>query len=230
MPSKSCENPISWGILSRMLALEVNTRDSKESTDMLRERGFLPAVFYGPKEESTPIAIDGRKMLSVWKQAGETTIVRLTGAGTEKECLIRDVQFHPVSSEILHVDFYALEKGKKIEIQVPLVFTGVSPAEKAGHIIVKALHEIEIEVEPAELPHNLSVDMTVLVEVGNHITADQIVLPPSAHLITDADEIVASVAAFVEEKEEVPEVPAEGAAPVEGAADAAAPAPEEESR
>ena len=213
-----------------MLALEVNTRDSKESTDTLRARGYVPAVCYGPKEDSTAISIDGRKMLAAWKQAGETTIVRLSGSGSEKDCLIRDVQFHPVSSEILHVDFYALEKGKKIEIQVPLVFTGVAPAEKAGHIIVKSLHEIEIEVEPAELPHNLSVDMTMLLEVGNHITAGQIVLPPSAHLVTDADEIVASVTAFVEEKEEVSVAAAEGAVPAEGATDAAAPTPEGEAK
>jgi large subunit ribosomal protein L25 len=211
-----------------MLALEVKERDSKESTETLRERGAVPAVLYGPIEASTAIAIDGRKLGAIWKQAGETTIVTLTGVGEDKETLIHDVQFHPVTGALLHVDFYVLEKGKKIEIKVPLVFTGVAPAEKAGHIVVKSMHEIEIEVAPAELPHSLSVDLSVLQGVGDHITAAQVVLPPSAMLVTDADEIVASVTEFKEEKIEAPAA-AEAAAPAEGA-EATAPVAEGEAK
>jgi large subunit ribosomal protein L25 len=194
-----------------MLTLEVTARDSKESTETLRGRGAVPAVFYGPKEKATAIAIDGKKLAHVWKQAGETTIIKLTGAGNDIDTLIRDVQVHPVSGQLLHADFYALEKGKKIEINVPLHFEGEAPAEKQGHIISKALHEIEIEVAPAELPHALAVDLSVLANIGDHIKVSDIKLPPSATLKTDAEEIVASVTAFVEEKEEAPTpvVPAE---------------------
>lgn len=198
--------------------LEVSARDSKESTETLRSRGAVPAVLYGPKEPSTAIAIDARKLSSVWKAAGETTIITLKGAGDDKDTLIRDVQFHPVSGALLHADFYVLEKGKKISINIPLEFVGHAPAEKAGHIISKALHEVEIEVAPAELPHNLPVDLSKLENVGDHITAADIPLPSSASLITDGEEIVASVTEFKEEKEERPETPAEGAP-----ADAAAP-------
>ena len=204
------------------LTLEVKPRDSKESTEALRERGAVPAVFYGPKEASTAVVVDGRKLSSIWKQAGETTIITLTGIGEGKDTLIHDVQFHPVTSALLHADFYVLEKGKKITIKVPLAFEGQAPAEKAGHIVVKAMHEIEIEVAPAELPHNLPVDLSVLENVGDHITAAQVKLPASAALLTDAHETVASVTAFVEEKIEAPVVApavegAEGAAPAEGA-------------
>jgi large subunit ribosomal protein L25 len=194
-----------------MLTLEVKARDSKESPEMLRARGAVPAVFYGPKEEATAIAIDGKKLAHIWKEAGETTIIKLQGAGDDKDTLIRDIQVHPVSGQLLHADFYVLEKGKKVEISVPLHFEGEAPAEKQGHIISKALHEVEIEVAPAELPHALSVDLSVLANVGDHITVKDIKLPPSAELKTDADEIVASVTAFVEEKEEAPTpvVPAE---------------------
>lgn len=202
--------------------LEVSPRDAKASTDTLRAKGSVPAVFYGPKENATPITIDGRKLAAIWKEAGETTIITLKGAGEDKETLIKDVQFDAVTGGLMHADFYVLEKGKKIEINIPLSFDGVSPAEKAGHVLVKALHEIEIEVAPAELPHSLSVDLSSLHNVGDHITAAQIVLPPSATLMTDADEIVASITAVVEEKEEKPVV-AEAAAPVEGAPAAGAP-------
>ena len=194
-----------------MLALDVQARDLKESPEALRARGAIPAVYYGPKEQATPIAVDGRKLAALWKEAGETTIVKLTGVGDEKDTLIHDVQLHPVSGALLHADFYVLEQGKKIAINVPLSFEGQAPAEKAGHIVVKALHEIEIEVAPAELPHSLPVDISVLANVGDHITAGEVRLPPSATLITDAEEIVVSITEFKEEKEETPSevVPAE---------------------
>ncbi len=190
-----------------MLALEVKARVENESADTLRKNGAVPAVFYGPKEEATAISVDARKLASVWREAGETTIVTLKGLGEDKDTLIHDAQFHPINGQLLHADFYVLEKGKKIKISVPLEFEGVSPAEKAGHILVKALHEIEIEVAPAELPHHLLVDLTKLANVGDHITAAQIQLPASATLITHSEEIVASVTAFVEEKEEITPAP-----------------------
>ena len=190
-----------------MLELEIKARDSKESNESLRAGGSIPAVLYGPKEDSTSIAIDSKVFGKLFKEAGETTIIKLKGVGEDKDTLIHDVQLHPVTDVPLHADFYVLEKGKKIEIKIPLEFVGVAPAEKAGHILVKALHEVEIEVLPAELPQHLEVDISKLENVGDHITAKEIKLPPSAELKTDAEEIVASVTAFVEEKiEETTEV------------------------
>ncbi len=205
-----------------IVKLEVSTRDAGVSAQAVREKGAVPAVFYGPKESATPIAIDGRKLLAIWKEAGETTIITLTGAGEDKDTLIKDIQKDPVTGALLHADFYVLEKGKKITLNIPLEFVGLAPAEKAGHVISKALHEIEIEVAPAELPQHLEVDVSALANVGDHITAAQIKLPPSATLLSGADEIVASVTAHVEEKEvhETPAAPAEGA-PEEGEAAAA---------
>ncbi len=190
-----------------MIELEVRSRDAKESTATMRERGVVPAVFYGPKEAATPIAIEARLLERVWKEAGETTIVKLGGIGEPKDTLIHDVQFHPVTGRVLHADFYVLEKGKKVKIDVPLEWEGMAPAEKAGHFFVKALHEVEIEVAPAELPHHLMVDLGVLAEVGNRILVGDIKLPASATLITPADEIVASVTEFKEEKVEIEPAP-----------------------
>src|SRR3990167_2354616 len=186
-----------------MLALEVKSRDAKESAEVLREQGIVPAVYYGPKEGTTPISINAQKLEHLWKEAGETTIITLKGVGEDKDTLIHDAQFHPVTGKLLHVDFYVLEKGKKVKIKVPLEFTGAAPAEKLGHIIVKALHEIEIEVTPQELPRSLSVDLSKLANVGDHIVVRDIDLPPSASLVASSEEIVASVKEFKEEPVEV---------------------------
>ena len=143
-----------------MLALEITARLAGKSPENLRKAGVVPAVFYGPKEGSTAISIEARKLERVWKEAGETTIITLKGIGEDKDTLIHDVQFHPVTGVLLHADFYVLEKGKKITINIPLEFEGAAPAEKAGHIITKVMHEIEIEVAPQELPQHLVVDLT----------------------------------------------------------------------
>ena len=189
------------------LALEVKQRDTKDSADTLREGGVIPAIFYGPKEKATPISIDASKLEHIWKEAGETSIVTLKGIGEDKDTLIHDAQFHPVTGRLLHVDFYVLEKGKKVQIKVPIHFEGQAPAEKAGHIVVKVLHEIEIEVAPQELPHSLLVDLTTLANVGDHIAASDIKLPPSATLVTRSDDTVASVKEFKEEAAEIAPAP-----------------------
>lgn len=190
-----------------MLALEVTSRGEGESADALRARGLVPAVLYGPKEPTTPIAIDALRLQHVWREAGETSIVVLKGVGEDKDALIHDAQFHPVTGKLLHADFYVIEKGKKITITVPLEFIGTAPAEKQGHIVVKTLHEVEIEVAPAELPHKLEVDISSLANVGDHLLASQIALPASASLVTGADEIVASVKEFKEEPTETAPAP-----------------------
>lgn len=211
-----------------MLTLEVTQRDQKLSPEEIRAQGSVPAVFYGPKEAAQPIAINARVLESVWKEAGETTIITLKGIGEAKDTLIKDVQVHPVTGKVLHADFYVIEKGKKITLNIPLEFIGDAPAEKLGHVVVKALHEVEIEVSPAELPHSLEVDISKLENVGDHVTVADIKLPQSGTMKTHGEEIVASVTAVVEEKEEAPAAPAEGeAAAVAGGT---APAPEGEAK
>ena len=176
-----------------MISLAITKRDGKETADALRKGGVMPAVFYGPKEASTPIAIPLPAFERLWRESGETTIITLTGVGDPKEVLIQDVTEHPVTGIPLHADFYVLEKGKKIEIAVPIEFEGIAPAEKEGGVVVKVLHEIEIKVAPAELPQHLTVDVSKLEKIGDHITVSQVQLPPSAELITDPEELVVSI-------------------------------------
>lgn len=207
------------------VTLEVKPRGADESAETLRAAGRVPAVFYGPKEASTPISIDASKLEVLWRDAGETTLITLAGAGESKDTLIRDIQTHPLTGKILHADFYVIEKGKKVEVNVPLEFVGEAPAEKQGHIISKALHEITIEVAPAEIPHNLEIDISKLVNVGDHILVSDVTLPSSAELKTGPEEIIVSVTEFKEETAPVVEgEAAQDAAPAE--AEEAAPAEE----
>ena len=197
-----------------MFTLEVQARDPKVTPDAIRVGGSIPAVLYGHKEPSTSITINTGAFEALWRDAGETSVIALTGLNGDKETLIRDVQVHPITGKVLHVDFYVLEKGKKITIAIPLEFVGESAAEKAGHSVVKVLHEIEIEVAAAHLPHSLTVDISALKSIGDHINAGDVKLPPTAELITDAEEILASVTGHETEPVEAAPAAEAAAAPV----------------
>lgn len=191
------------------ITLKVEKRDVKASVEDLRKAGKMPAVFYGKKEASTPIAISLVDFVKAYKQAGESTVVILKGEGVEVESIIHDMDLHPVTGKPIHADFYVFEKGKKIKVDVPLEFVGVAPAIKElGGTLIKVLHDVEVEALPKDLPHKLEVDISALVDFKSVIAAKSIKLPSGVALAISEDEIVASVA---EPKEEVEEV----AAPVD---------------
>lgn len=187
-----------------MLTLNAETRDAKQSLDTLRAQGFVPAVFYGRQEAPVAISVRADEFTKIWHQVGGSAIVTLKGAFGEKEVLIHDVQVHPVTTVPLHADFYVIEKGKKVSVTVPLEFVGVAPAEKLGGIVVKVMHEIDIEVEAREMPQSVPVDLTKLETLESEILFKDLPLPASVESEIDPEEVVVSVTLPVEEKEEAP--------------------------
>ena len=207
-----------------MFKLKVEKRDLKESLNALRSAGKLPGVFYGPKDPSTPIKMSLADFKKAWKTAGESTVVSLEGDGIDADVLIHQVDLDPVTDVAIHADFYAIEKGKKLSVDVPLEFIGIAPAVKdLGAVLVKVVHEVEIEALPKDLPHKLEVDISSLVNFESVLTAEDIKLPAGVTLNTKLDEVIASVYEPKEEViEEIPvdlsaiEVEKKGKAEVEG--------------
>ena len=192
-----------------MFSLEIKKRDLKEDVESLRALGRVPAVFYGKKEASTPISVVAADFVKLFKQAGESSVISLKGDGLEVEALVQDVDIHPVTGKVRHVDFYVFEKGKKIKVEIPLDFTGSAPAIKElGGTLIKVLHTIEVESLPKDLPQRLIVDLAALIDFNSVITAKEIKLPKGVEIVAHADEVVASVAAPRAE-EEVPVVVAD---------------------
>lgn len=184
-----------------MITLKVEKRDIKENLGEIRKAGNMPAVFYGKKEPSTPIKLSSAIFEKTLKDIGESTILHLEGDGVDVDVLIHEVDVDPVNDKPRHVDFYAIEKGKKLEINVPLEFIGVSPAVKdLGAVLVKVMHEIEIEALPKDLPHKIEVDLAKLVAFDSVITISDIKLPSGVVVKSKPEEVVASV---YEPKEEV---------------------------
>jgi len=171
----------------------------------LREKGILPGVVYGPKTESLPLQVPLRDFREVYKKAGDTGIINLEikeGENKEtKQVLIKDVTFHHLSSLPLHVDFYEVEKGQAVTVDVPLVFVGEAPGVKKGGILVKSMDEMEIEALPKDLPHQISVDISSLQNFEQTIYVKDIKLPAGVKSHLDPNTPVITLSAPISEEE-----------------------------
>ncbi len=177
----------------------LNAQAFHASTDMT---GRIKAVVYGPKYPSTSITVDAKEFTKLFKAAGESSVITLTGLDADQDVLIHEVQTNVVKGTIIHADLYAVQKGQKITVHVPLVFTGVSPAVKLGANLVKVLHEVEVEAEAKNLPHEITIDISSLVNMDDQITVSDIKAMTGVEILSGSDEVIAIAAKPVEEPEE----------------------------
>jgi large subunit ribosomal protein L25 len=224
-----------------MLTLDIEKRPKAKNLNAMRKQGKMPAVYYGRKEKACSVYVTQKDFIKVWKQAGENTVISLKEGVNEIEALIKDVDNDPVTGAFRHADFYVIEKGRKLQIDIPLNFVGIAPAVKElGGILVKVLHRLKIQALPKDFPAHIDVDIFPLATFENQVLAKDLKLPAGVELIEKPDEVVASVTKPVEEKEEVAVAPdlsaievekkgkkEEEGAPAEGVGAATAPAKED---
>ncbi len=176
----------------------------------LRSKGLVPAVVYGNNIPSTPIKIDKRDFVDIYRKAGESTLVDLVINNKNiGKVLFGDIQLDPVTDEILHVDLKQIDLKEKITATVQIETVGESPAEKKGEGFVLTLSdEVEIHCLPTDLPSKIEVDISGLKEVGKGITFAELEIDRDKLEIVDQEEdaLVVKVApAEMEEMEEIEE-------------------------
>lgn len=192
------------------ITIKADKREKIGKLESLRNAGFMPAVFYGHKKEATPIQIKKNDFIKAWKNAGESTVIKLDTPNGEIEALIHEVDLDPLTNEPRHADFYVFEKGHKVEIAVPLEFIGISPAIKdLGGVLMKIMHEMKVKAEPSNLPHQIEVDISLITELEGQILAKDIVLPKGVELMEHAEEVIVTVATPKAEKKEEEVAPAD---------------------
>lgn len=185
-----------------MLTINGIKRADSVDNQLLRKEGKIPAVFYGPKQESTSIILDEAEFVKIYKEAGESAIVSIKEGDNEHEALIYNVQWNAVTQRPIHADFYVIEKGKKVEISVPIEFIGKSEAvEKLGGVLVKVMYEIEVEALPKDLPQSIDVDISSLVDFDSQIKVGDIKFAEGVDVISEPEEVVALVQEVIEEAE-----------------------------
>ena len=157
---------------------------------------MLPAVLYGRSlKGAVPLALTLREFMKVMKEGGESTLIDLEIEGqSKKNVLVHEVAFDPVKDVPIHVDLYEVDMTKPIRAHVPLVFTGESEVVKGGAgILVKVLHEVEVEALPKDLPHELGVDIGKLKAFNDHIVLRDVALPRGVKIHGDSEAMVVLV-------------------------------------
>jgi large subunit ribosomal protein L25 len=178
-----------------MMQITTSPRKAKET----KKDGFIPAVYYGSHQAATSIFVDFIEFNKVLATAGESSSVTLKTEHGNETAMIQDVQVHPVKGQVVHVDFYVLEKGQKVHVKTPIVFTGESAAVKAGGVLVKVLQELSVEGDSVKLPQEFIVDLSALDNSKSVIHVSDIKLPVGVELYhINGTDIVASIAAAEE--------------------------------
>lgn len=190
----------------------------KGAARTLRREGLVPAVIYGHGRDPISLSLNARdldKMLGHIQ--AESTVIDITVGGQTAKTLIREIQRHPIKRQILHVDFQALVAGEKVTVNIPITLVGIPEGVKLeGGVLDQTLRELEIEVDPANIPDHAELDVSAMV-IGDSLHVSDIKLPEGVEILDDPETSVAVVAAPRAVIEETPA--AEG---VEGAAEAAA--------
>lgn len=167
-----------------------------KSVKILRRSGFLPAVLCGEGIASQPISLPYTAFERLWRSAGESTLIRLMVADTPHTVLIHDIAHDPLTSRPIHADFYAVRMDKALRVSVPIEFIGESGAVKnEGGVLVKVVHELEIEALPSDLPHTLPIDLSKLSAFGDRIMVKDIPSLKGVKIIAPAGEVIAIVEA-----------------------------------
>lgn len=188
------------------LNVDVRTASGKKVAKRLRFRGQLPAVVYG--EDAAPVAcsVDQRRLTDLLKAHGRNAIISLSAGDTSQSTIIKDIQYHPVRDEILHVDFHRIDLTRKIVVEVPVHATGAAVGVRISEgILEQMLHDIEVECLPTEIPDHIEIDVSDL-DIGDSLHVSDIVQDgDDFSIVTDADRTVFAVAAptlVIEEEEE----------------------------
>lgn len=161
----------------------------------LRRTGQIPCVLYGYKIDNTNLVVDISEFGKVYRKAGETTLIDLEiDGGATQKVLVQDLQVDPLSGKVIHIDFHGINMSEKLEVAVPLKIVGESPAVKEqGGILVKTMDELKVRCLPADLVHEIEVNISSLTILGSHLRVKDIVLPKGLEAVQDANETVITI-------------------------------------
>lgn len=195
-----------------MFSLKAKIRKiSGKKVAELRKQDKIPAVLYGHEIKPVNLELDAKEFETVFKEAGESSLITLDIKGAEKELpapeilvLVHEFQRHPLRDNIIHVDFYHPNLKKEVEARVPLVFEGESAAVgDLGGTLVKQMSEVEVKALPHKLPKEIIVDISKLKTFENEILIKDLVVPDDVSIARDKNEGVAAVVPPTKVEEEL---------------------------
>jgi len=197
------------------LELTLDAREAHgKANKRLRRGGLVPGVVYGKGHESTPVQVEAKTFDTLYRAAGRTSVIKfhLPGQRGSTSGLIKSIQRHPLSGNALHVDFFLVDLLQEMELDVPLVFVGDSPAVlEEGGTLLHNLSQLHVKALPTDIPHEIEVNVSTLVSFDLAIHVRDLNLNRDlVHVLTDPDTLVATVVPPRAEEVEPEPVVAEG--------------------
>ena len=185
-----------------------------KKVSQLRRAGIVPVHLYGPGIDSRSLQCEQRAVLRALAQSGGNTpiVVNVEGESGEQLTVPREVQWHPVRGNILHVDLLAVSSTQTMAAQVPITLEGDAPT---GTLVTQLIRELTVEARPLDIPGEVVVDLGGMNPEGESVRAADIALPAGVTLITDGEEVVVRV-----ELDRGPEEAEEAPAAEQGGAEA----------
>ncbi|MCE1189796.1 MAG: 50S ribosomal protein L25 [Ignavibacteria bacterium] len=145
-----------------VLQASVRTEFSKSGRGQLRRNGKVPGILYAKTVEPIPVTVLENSINPLVFTAESHVINLQLDNGTQVDCVIKDIQFDPVTDRVIHFDLQGLVSGEKLEIEIPVVITGSSIGVRDGGLLQQFLHKIKIECLPSDIPEHVEVDVTAL--------------------------------------------------------------------
>ena len=180
------------------LSAELRERAGKGASRALRREGRVPAVIYGDNKEPVAIHVEEKALIKLLMTGSFTnSTVELTVGKDTQVTLPKDVAFHPVTDRPIHVDFFRVAKGAKLDVSIPVHFINEekSPGLKRGGVLNIVRHELELICDAANIPDDIKIDVTGF-DVGDSIHISHVTLPAgSESAITDRDFTIATIVA-----------------------------------
>ena len=179
------------------LELAVDVREALgKKARFLRRQGMTPANIYGRNLDSVALQLQTADLINALTQGGRNAVlaVKVNGEKEPRPAVIRDVQLHPVTDHIVHVDFLQVDITRSITSDVPVVLVGESPLPKTSTVISQTLGSIQVSGLPMDIPRSVEADISVLVEVDQSILVSDLPLPENVEVITNADQMVVRAA------------------------------------
>jgi len=189
--------------------LKVSKRETLgKKVKRLREQGIIPANLYGHGKASQALQVEAKELLRAITQTGGGGLVfiKIGARGRAQPAITREVQRHPRTSRLLHVDFQAVLLTEKVRTEVPLHFEGVAPGAREG-VLIHELSSLPVEGLPEALPHAIVVDVSSLAAVGQVIKVVDLSLPKGVTPLLDPETVVAKIEAPARVEEVAPAAP-----------------------
>lgn len=210
------------------LKAETRTTTGNNPARALRRSGRTPAILYGPEAEPVMLSIDTSEMENIIKlgNVGRSIFnLAVDGGKKSRAAMIKELQMHPVSQDILHIDFYEVNMERKVKVMVPVVTTGKSVGVEMGGMLQIIRRELEVLCLPNAIPQEIAIDITDL-DIGNSVHVEDIRLEGDVEIPHEVDFTVLTIlspkkaeAEAVEEEEEELVEAEEAAEAEEGAED-----------